>query len=57
MTYFPGLSNYTYFPQQNPMLNVGWLDRDRAFATGPLPDRVVATLTRLADKQHNIACG
>lgn len=57
MTYFPDLSDYTYLPQRNPMLTIGWLDRDHAFTTGPVPPQVIAALTTLAAHQHNITRG
>lgn len=57
MTYFPDLSDYTYRPRDGSMLNVGWLGRAHAYAVGPVPDQVVATLTTMADEQHNIMRG
>jgi hypothetical protein len=41
MTYFPDLSPYTHLPLPgvtDEYVNVGWLDKDYPFPTGPTPD-------------------
>jgi len=39
VTYFPDLSRYTYLPEDDGALNIGWLDDARSFPLGP-PDLV-----------------
>ncbi len=48
MTYYPDLSPYEYVEHDQPMLNVGWLDRSHPFPTGDVEPEVLATLLRWA---------
>jgi hypothetical protein len=51
MAYFPDLSAYTYDHRAEPdpkVLNVGWLSDDEDFVRGPVSERFISTLRRLA---------
>lgn len=53
MPYFPDLSPYSYLPRYGCTLtdvrNVGWLDPDYPFPTGPVPEGTIERLLALAE--------
>lgn len=54
--HYPDLTPYTYHPPPEPgSFNVGWLDREYAFRSGPVPAGLVGRLLKLCRqpaKQH-----
>lgn len=57
MTYFEDLSEYSYLPDQPPMLNIGWLGRKHSFTVGSVTREVVVALLVLADEPANLMRG
>ncbi|WP_405055856.1 hypothetical protein OG474_24300 [Kribbella sp. NBC_01505] len=57
MTYFPDLSTYEYGEAERPMVNVGWLGRGQAFASGSVAPEVVDGLAQLAMDEQNVYRG
>ena len=51
MTHFADLSPYSYGPNHDGSLNVGWLDGSNSFPTGPVPSSVVDAILRLVRHQ------
>lgn len=47
MTYFEDGTAYEYLSGEGPATNVGWLDEDHLFPTGPVPPAFVEALSEL----------
>lgn len=54
MTYYADLSPYEYLDHDQPMLNIGWLDRAHPFPTGDVGAETYGRLVDLAvaDRAH-----
>lgn len=57
MTYYPDLSEYSYYEHDQPMVNVGWLGRGHDFVKGDVDRQTLATILTLADLQQNVMRG
>ena len=57
MTFYPDLSPYEYDEHDQPMLNVGWLDRDQPFPTGEVDRETYTRLVRLAAADRAVTRG
>ncbi|MEU6663542.1 hypothetical protein [Streptomyces sp. NPDC046821] len=57
MTYFADLSSYSYLEVNEAMLNVGWLDREHEYTTGPAPAGLVDALADLATGAVSVCRG
>src|SRR5258708_24516504 len=57
MAYFSDLSEYSYSPSDEPMLNVGWLGREGIFETGNIDAGILDELVRLASDPVNVMRG
>jgi len=60
LTYFPDLTEYTYTDLQHPdrrVVNVGWLSREAAFATGTVPPQMMPVLRRMVASPRNLTRG
>jgi hypothetical protein len=57
ITYFADLSEYSYSPTGEKMLNVGWLGRGKAFETGRIGEEIWDELVRLASEPVNVMRG
>jgi hypothetical protein len=57
MTHYPDLSPYQYSESPHPMLNVGWLEREHGYPTGPAPEGLVEELTDRARGAVNVYRG
>jgi hypothetical protein len=57
MTYFADLSDYSYSPSGEKILNVGWLGRGKAFETGTIGEGIWDELVRLASEPVNVMRG
>jgi len=63
MSYFPDLTEYTYFsrqrqyppvPGETELINVGWLDIEHEFTTGEVPAEFVVKLKYLLDHHRTM---
>ena len=57
MAWYPDLSPYEYMSGQPSMVNVGWLERDRPYATGSVPPEFLPKLQQLASEPANLCRG
>jgi len=57
MSYFEDLTEYTYCPTKQRMLNVGWLASDHSFPRGPVSEKFAMRLSLLMKTPVNIMRG
>jgi hypothetical protein len=57
MAYFPDLTPYTYSESAEPMVNVGWLDREHTFEAGDTDKRLLSALLDLCSRPVNVMRG
>ena len=57
MSYYPDLSPYTYAPRDRDAVNVGWLDDEHPFDTGPTVGGLLEGLLVLAAESVNVMRG
>jgi hypothetical protein len=57
MAHFSDLSEYSYSPTDEKIINVGWLGRGEAFETGGIDEGIWDELVRLASDPVNVMRG